>query len=203
MAQLSDDCFKGSERLITITEALDILAAQITPIADEVHVPLRAASGRILAENVVSPISVPSHANSAVDGYAVYFSDLNANQPTSLPVSGRAAAGHPLNRAAKPGEAIRIFTGAPMPAGPETIIMQEDCREQDRIVTIAPGIKSGANCRAAGEDVTAGQVVLKKGLRLRPQEIGMAAAIGRNELQVYQKLSVAVFSTGDEVCEPR
>jgi molybdopterin molybdotransferase len=202
MAQLSDDCFKGSERLITITEALDILAAQITPIADEVHVPLRAASGRILAENVASPISVPSHANSAVDGYAVYFSDLNADQPTSLPVSGRAAAGHPLNRAAKPGEAIRIFTGAPMPAGPETVIMQEDCREQDRIVTIAPGIKSGANCRAAGEDVTAGQVVLKKGLRLRPQEIGMAAAIGRNELQVYQKLSVAVFSTGDEVCEP-
>lgn len=202
MAQLSDDCFVGAERLITTSEALDILAAQVTPVADKECVPLRAASGRILAEDVTSPFDVPPHANSAVDGYAVHFSALNADRPTRLPVGGRAAAGHPLGRAAKPGEAIRIFTGAPMPDGPETVMMQEDCTEQDGIVTIAPGIKSGANHRAAGEDVTAGQVVLEKGLRLRPQEIGMAAAIGRTELQVYQKISVAVFSTGDEVGEP-
>ena len=186
MAQLSDDCFAGAERLITTSEALDILAAQVTPVADEVRVPLRAANGRILAEDVTSFINVPPHANSAVDGYAVHFSDLHSNQQTNLPVGGRAAAGHPLGRAAKRGEAIRIFTGAPMPTGPETVMMQEDCTEQDGIVTIAPGIKSGANCRSAGEDVTAGQIVLRRGLRLRPQEIGMAAAVGRTELQVYQ-----------------
>ena len=202
MAQLSDDCFAGAERLITTSEALDILAAQVTPVADEVRVPLRAASGRILAEDVTSSINVPPHANSAVDGYAVHFSDLHSDQQTNLPVGGRATAGHPLGRAAKRGEAIRIFTGAPMPTGPETVMMQEDCTEQDGIVTIAPGIKSGANCRSAGEDVTTGQIVLRRGLRLRPQEIGMAAAVGRTELQVYQKISVAVFSTGDEVSEP-
>ncbi len=140
MAQLSDDCFAGAERLITTSEALDILAAQVTPVADKERVPLRAASGRILAEDVTSPINVPPHANSAVDGYAVHFSALNIDQPTSLPVGGRAAAGHPLGRAAQPGEAIRIFTGAPMPDGPETVMMQEDCTEQDGIVTVAPGI---------------------------------------------------------------
>lgn len=202
MAQLSDDCFAGAERLITTSEALDILSARVTPVADEVVVPLRDARGRVLAEEVTSAIDVPPHANSAVDGYAVFFNDLHPDQPTKLPVGGRAAAGHPLDRDATPGEAIRIFTGAPMPPGPDTVMMQEDCVEEDGKVSIAPGIKRGANCRAAGEDVSAGQTVLRQGIRLRPQEIGMAAAVGRTALRVYQRVSVAVFSTGDEIGEP-
>ena len=202
MAQLSDDCFSGTDRLITTSEALTILSDRITPVTDVTAVPLRAAVGRILAEDIVSPVDVPPHANSAVDGYAVYFEDLDPSAATTLPIGGRAAAGHPLGRAANRGEAIRIFTGAPMPAGPDTVMMQEDCREADGGVTIAPGIKQGANCRAAGEDVTKGRTILKSGLRLRPQEVGLAAAVGRAELQVFEKVRVAIFSTGDEVGEP-
>lgn len=202
MAQLSDDCFAGAERLITTSEALDILAARISPVADEETVSLRAALGRILAEDVISSVDVPPHDNSAVDGYAVHFDDLAAGAPTALPVAGRAAAGHPLGRSARRGEAIRIFTGAPMPDGVDTVLMQEDCSEEAGLVTIPPGIKRGANRRAAGEDVTAGRIVLTRGTRLRPQEIGLAAAVGRTSLNVYQRISAAVFSTGDEVGEP-
>ena len=202
MAQLSNDCFSGTDRLITTSEALTILSDRITPVTDVTAVPLRAAVGRILAEDIVSPVDVPPHANSAVDGYAVYFEDLDPSAATTLPIGGRAAAGHPLGRAANRGEAIRIFTGAPMPDGPDTVMMQEDCREADGGVTIAPGIKQGANCRAAGEDVTKGRTILKSGLRLRPQEVGLAAAVGRAELQVFEKVRVAIFSTGDEVGEP-
>ncbi|PPR62884.1 MAG: Molybdopterin molybdenumtransferase, partial [Alphaproteobacteria bacterium MarineAlpha4_Bin2] len=202
MAQLSDDCFAGAERLITTSEALDILAERILPIAGEESVPLRETAGRILAENVKSPVDVPPHDNSAVDGYAVYFGDLKREEQTTLVVGGRAAAGHPLGRPARRGEAIRIFTGAPMPHGPDTVLMQEDCLEADGHVTITPGIKRGANRRAAGEDVTAGQIVLNCGTRLRPQEIGLAAAVGRTELSVFQRVTAAVFSTGDEVAEP-
>ena len=202
MAQLSDDCFSGADRLITTSEALTILSDRITPVTDVTTVPLRAAVGRILAEDIVSPVDVPPHANSAVDGYAVFFEDLDPSAATTLPIGGRAAAGHPLGRAANRGEAIRIFTGAPMPAGPDTVMMQEDCSEADSVVTIAPGIKQGANCRAAGEDVTKGRTILKSGLRLRPQEVGLAAAVGRAELQVFEKVRVAIFSTGDEVGEP-
>ena len=161
-----------------------------------------AAIGRILAEDVTSSVDVPPHDNSAVDGYAVNFDDLVAEASTTLPVAGRAAAGHPLGRPARRGEAIRIFTGAPMPAGLDTVLMQEDCVEEAGSVTIPLGIKRGANRRAAGEDVTSGRVVLTRGTRLRPQEIGLAAAVGRSTLNVYQQVSAAVFSTGDEVGEP-
>jgi len=202
MAQLSDNCFSGADRLITTSEALAILSDRITPVTDVTTVPLREAVGRILAEDIVSPVDVPPHANSAVDGYAVFFQDLDPAAPTKLPIGGRAAAGHPLARAAHRGEAIRIFTGAPMPDGPDTVMMQEDCSEAEGIVTIAPGIKQGANCRAAGEDVTKGRTILEAGLRLRPQEVGLAAAVGRAEVKVFERVRVAIFSTGDEVGEP-
>ena len=202
MAQLSDDCFSGAGRLITSSEALTILSKQIRPVTNITSVPLRAAIGRTLAENIASQVDVPPYANSAVDGYAVFFDDINPSTPTKLPIGGRAAAGHPLGHSARRGEAIRIFTGARMPTGLDTVMMQEDCSEADGIVTIAPGIKFGANCRAAGEDVTKGQEILNCGLRLRPQEIGLAAAVGLTELKVFEKVRAAIFSTGDEVIEP-
>jgi molybdopterin molybdotransferase len=165
-------------------------------------VPLKAARSRILAAPLVAPRDVPPHDNSAVDGYAVFFDDLAPDAPTVLPVAGRAAAGHPLGQAAQRGAAVRIFTGAPMPAGPDTVLMQEDCSESDGSVRIPHGIKRGANRRRAGEDVKAGATVLAAGQRLRAQEIGLAASLGFTALDVYRPLRVAIFSTGDEVRDP-
>ena len=202
MAQLSDDCFAHGGELMPLDEALAMLAERIVPVAEVVRVPLTEAVGRILAEDVVAAVDVPPHDNSAVDGYAVFFDDLDPEAETRLPVTGRVAAGHPLGREAVRGESIRIFTGAPMPVGPDTVMMQEDCREDGDHVVIMPGIKQGANRRSAGEDVRKGDIVLRRGRRLKPQDIGLAATSGRPELTVYQPVRVAVFSTGDEVCEP-
>jgi len=202
MAQLSDDCFATGRPLMKTADALALLGERIGPVVDTEDVALDAAINRILAEDVSAPIAVPRHDNSAVDGYAVHFDDLDPESETRLPVAGRAAAGHPLGRPAARGEAIRIFTGAPMPAGPDTVMMQEDCREDDGVVVIAPGIKRGANRRKAGEDIAAGSTVLTCGTRLRPQEVGLAASVGRTMLTVYKRLRAAVFSTGDEVRDP-
>lgn len=206
MAQLTDDCFAFGDTLLPVGEALAQLKARVAPVVEMESVPLAQACGRILAEDVVAVTNVPPYANSAVDGYAVYHGDLNDTGETVLSVTGRVAAGHPLDRPARRGEAIRIFTGAPVPAGPDggpdTIMMQEDCRENDGKVTLLPGIKAGSNLRAAGEDVAAGQAILSVGTRLEPQHIALAAAQGFAVLPVFQTLRVAVLSSGDEVCEP-
>ena len=140
--------------------------------------PLRAAAGRILARDVVAPIDLPPHANSAVDGYAVAHADLAPDRETELPVGGRAAAGHPLDRPIRRGEAIRIFTGAPMPDGADTVLMQEDCTAVGGRVRLKPGISNGANRRHAGEDVALGETALAAGRRLGPADLGLAAALG-------------------------
>ena len=211
MAQLSDDCFAFGEALMPTAQALAELDARIEPVVGRETVALGAAVGRILAEDVVADRNVPPHDNSAVDGYAVWFGDLNSDTPTVLPVRGRAAAGHPLDGRAKRGTAVRIFTGAPMPngdnGGPDTVMMQEDCIERDgagdeRVVEIAPGIKRGANRRDAGEDIAEGTTILARGQRLRPQDVGLAASIGRTSLDVSAPLKVAIFSTGDELRDP-
>lgn len=202
MAQLSEDCFAFGGRLMTGAEALALIEQRVVAVPERERVPLREARGRILSENIVAPISVPPHDNSAVDGYAVFFDDLRPDGETVLPVGGRAAAGHPLGRPARRGEAVRIFTGAPMPKGPDTVMMQEDCIAGDGTVALRPGIRRGANRRRAGEDVAAGALALSAGRRLRPQEIGLAASLGLTELPVYRRLRVALFSTGDEVREP-
>lgn len=205
MAQLSDDCFAFGDTLTPLDDALQALRDRTAAIADQAEVGLSDAIGRILAENIAATFDVPPHDNSAVDGYAVYFDDLEPNAETRLPVTGRAAAGHPLDRPAKRGEAIRIFTGAPMPQGekaPDTVMMQEDCRTEGDDVLIMPGIKRGSNRRAAGEDIRAGEMVLQTGQTLRPQDVGVAASLGRTTLRVYQPLRVAIFSSGDELREP-
>jgi len=202
MAQLSDDCFATGSEPLSVAAALEQLGRRLVTVTEPESVPLRRACGRVLAEPVVSPRDVPPHDNSAVDGYAVHHQDLDPDGETRLPVTGRAAAGHPLGRPAARGEAIRIFTGAAMPEGPDTVMMQEDCRREGESVVLMPGIQQGANVRRRGEDIAAGSAVLRPGARLRPQDIGLAASMGRRQLEVSCRLRVALFSTGDELREP-
>jgi molybdopterin molybdotransferase len=202
MAQLSDDCFAFGGTLLSVNAALALIAERVHPVVGVESVPLVEALGRVLAADLVAGMDVPPHANSAVDGYAILHADLLPGRETVLPVTGRAAAGHPLGRAIERGEAIRIFTGAPMPDRADTVMMQEDCALAAGKVTLQPGIKRGANRRHAGEDVEKGTVGLPAGRRLRPADLGLAAALGHDRLTAYQKLRVALISTGDEVCEP-
>jgi len=203
MAQLSDDCFAFGGALMRVEEALGLFSARLSPVTGTETVPLAAAAGRILAADLVAPRNVPPFANSAVDGYAVRHADLAEEGPTVLPVGGRVPAGGALGRAIGPGEAIRIFTGAPMPEGADTVFMQEDTEAlEGGRVRLPAGLARGANARAAGEDVAAGSVILRAGRRLRPQDVGLAASVGLAALSVRTPLRVALFSTGDEVASP-
>jgi molybdopterin molybdotransferase len=202
MAQLSDDCFALGGGLLTVAEALAEIDARLSPVVDTETVALPAACGLVLARDIVATMNLPPHANSAVDGYAVAHSDLLPDRDTVLRVSGRAAAGHPLGRPTHRGEAVRIFTGAPMPEGADTVMMQEDCTVEGEWVRLKPGIKKGANRRHAGEDIAEGEVALRAGQMLRAPDLGLAAALGLHELVVSRPLRVALLSTGDEVCDP-
>jgi molybdopterin molybdotransferase len=202
MAQLSDDCFAFGSASLTVAGALAEIEARVTPVVGTETVPLSAAAGRILARDIIATMNLPPHDNSAVDGYAVAHSDLIPDRDTVMPVTGRAAAGHPLDRPARRGEAIRIFTGAPMPEGADTVLMQEDCAFEAGRVILKPGIRRGANRRHAGEDITEGEVALPAGQRLRAPDLGLAAALGHRALCVFRPLRVALLSTGDEVRDP-
>ncbi len=201
MAQLSDDCFAFGGELMKADAALAILRGRIACVVGSETLGLRACRGRILAADLVSGRDVPPHDNAAVDGYAVAFDDLASAGETRLPVAARIAAGA-APAPAKRGEAARIFTGAPMPEGLDTCFMQEDSREETGVVTLPPGIRRGANRRLRGEDVRAGATILTRGARLRPQDLGLAASGGRDALDIFARLRVAVFSTGDELVEP-
>jgi molybdopterin molybdotransferase len=206
MAQLSDDCFAQGGPLMRVDEARRLLAETITPVTAAEAVALHEALGRILAEDIVSPVDIPPAPNSAVDGFAVWHADLDPEAETRLPVVGRVTAGQQDLPAARRGTAVRIFTGARLPAGPDTVMMQEDCESdgdpEAPWVVIRPGIRKGANARKAGEDVAQGDVVLQRGQKLRPQDVGQAAAVGRREVVVSRRLKVGLFSTGDELREP-
>jgi molybdopterin molybdotransferase len=202
MAQLTDDCFAFGGKLLALPEALALIEDGFACVTAAEETALADADGRILAAPLVAPISVPRQDNSAVDGYAVQFDDLDPTATTTLAIEGRAAAGHPLGRPAARGTAIRIFTGALMPAGPDTVIMQEDCTVEGDRVLIRPGIRRGANRRLAGEDVREGQTILAAGRRLHPPELGLIASLGLTTVPVRRRLRAALFSTGDEVAEP-
>ncbi|MBN8959374.1 MAG: molybdopterin molybdotransferase MoeA [Rhizobiales bacterium] len=202
MAQLSDDCFAFSGPLMPVEEAERLIVERVSPVAESEDVRLSEARGRVLAADIVAPISLPPFANSAVDGYAVRHADLAREGDTRLPIMGRAAAGHAAGTGYSGGAAIRIFTGAPMPDGADTVFMQEDCRVEDGVVVLPHGLKVGANRRLAGEDVRAGSVALAEGTRLKPAQLALAAALGIDTVHVRRRLRVALFSTGDEVAEP-
>jgi len=202
MAQQHDDCFRGGDDLMPFNEGLQILKDRARIVVGLETVPLRDALGRVLAEDIVASDDVPRHDNSAVDGYAVCFSDLHPGTDTRLAVTARIAAGHPLDRPAEPGEAMQIFTGAPMPDGMDTVFMQEDVTRDGDCVILPRGLKQGANCRKKGEDVVAGNVVVGAGKMLRAEDVGLAASLGLGTLTVHTRLRCAIFSTGDEVKDP-
>lgn len=201
MAQLSDDCFAFGGKLLAVEQAAAMIADRVPPLAAVEQVGLRAALGRVLAEDLRAPVALPPFFNSAVDGYAFRHADLAAEGETRLRVAGRLQAGA-TGDAVAPGTAIRIFTGAPMPGGADTVMMQEDAREEDGAVILPPGLKRGANCRPAGEDVALGEAALPAGRRLAPPDLGLAAALGCASLAVRKLVRVGVFSTGDELAEP-
>jgi molybdopterin molybdotransferase len=155
MAQLTDDCFAFSGPLLPVEEVERIIRERVTPVAEIETVPLHAASGRVIARDVVAPIDLPPFDNSAVDGYAVRHADLDANAETRLAVVERVTAGRAAARAMAAGTAVRIFTGAPMPSGADTVFMQEDVRLDGEAVIVPAGLRVGANRRLAGEDVQA------------------------------------------------
>ena len=202
MAQLSDDCFAFGGPLMSVDEAVGLIASRVSAVSETETVALVEADGRILARDVAAPLPLPPFTNSAVDGYALAGSELPRDKERAFPVSGRVAAGVAAEQA-PPGHAVRIFTGAPMPEGTDTVFMQEDVRVDDRGNVVLPaGLKVGANVRPAGEDIPQGHLALKAGQRLRPQDIALAAAFGLTTLQVIRRIRVAVFSTGDELTSP-
>jgi molybdopterin molybdotransferase len=202
MAQLTDDCFAFSGPLLPIDEVERILCERVMPVAETETVPLDAAYGRVLASDIAAPISLPPFDNSAVDGYAVRAADLDRAAETRLAITDRVTAGRAAARALAPGAAIRIFTGAPMPPGADTVFMQEDVRRDGDAVLVPPGLDAGANRRLIGEDVRAGAVVLPAGQRLSARHVALAAAVGLTQLPVRRRIRVAVLSTGDEIVEP-
>jgi molybdopterin molybdotransferase len=201
MAQLSDDCFAFGGPLMRLDEMAELLDERIAPIPDIETVAVGVADGRVLAHDLMAGTPVPPFDNSAVDGYAVRFADLRPEQETNLPISDYRLAGHVSEKAITPRTAVRIFTGAAMPDGADTVFMQEDCREDAGHVFLPPGLKRGANRRFAGEDVATGSVILEGGRRLRPQDVAIAAAVGAAHVEVRRRIRVAVFSTGDEVVD--
>ena len=182
-----------------VEKAREHIRAFLSPVTAVERLNIRAALGRVLAEDVISPVNVPQHDNSAMDGYAVRFSDLNSAGETTLKVIGTAFAGKPYDGLLGPGQAVRIMTGAVIPTDADTVIQQERAKVSGDQVAVLPVPKKGTNTRSAGEDLRAGEAALKRGQPVRPAEIGMMASLGIGEVAVYRKLRVAFFSTGDEL----
>ncbi len=206
--KLLDDCFLHDRDRLKHAEALAILRERLSPIAGVESVALDVAVGRILAETVAAKLPIPAHTNAAVDGYAFASAGASAGYDrvagADLVIAGRAAAGHPMATAVAAGGAARIFTGAVLPDGTDTVAMQEDCTRDDagQRVHIPGGLKPGANVRKAGEDVRAGETLFEPGAVLRPQDLAALAAAGLEHAQVFKKLRVAMISSGDEIIRP-
>ena len=201
--KLVDDCFFNDMDRMPHVDALAILKSRVHPVVEIESIGLHAAHGRYLAESLVAPRDIPAHDNTAVDGFAFRHSEYDQQVGSRLHVGGDAVAGHPYPSTPSPQEAVRVFTGAVMPDGLDTVVMQEDVRVDERSgqiwVTIPPGLKRGANRRLAGEDAKLGTLLVEAGVRLRPQDIASAAACGLGQLHCYAPLKVAIFSTGDEI----
>ena len=184
---------------LDVKEARRLMLDQLCAISGWETVPIRAALERILYRDVVAPFDVPAHTNSAMDGYAVRHADLSDARETRLAVIGTAFAGQAYAGRVEAGQAVRIMTGAVMPSGADTVVVQECVRSDGDGVVIPPGQSAGQNVRYAGEDLARGKPALTAGKRLGPAEIGLLASLGIGEVCVRRRLRVAFFSTGDEI----
>jgi molybdopterin molybdotransferase len=192
-------CLDGYDpNALRVDKAAQAIRACLSPVTQTERLPIRDALGRVLAENIVPSINVPAHDNSAMDGYAVRFSDLEQGE-TPLGEVGAAFAGRPFEVRVGPGECVRVMTGAVIPPGTDTVVIQEVVRRDGDKVVIPPGQKKSQNVRYAGEDLKAGVAVLQPGKRLGPAELGLVASLGIAEVSVKRKLRVAFFCTGDEL----
>jgi len=200
MAHEINDCFLHDKDRLRHDEAIALLASRLPKTTLEETVGLDEATGRILAADIAAPHMVPLHTNAAVDGYAFCHANLqNEPEGTALAISQRIAAGHLAPSPLKAGTAARIFTGAVMPIGADTVAMQEDCVTNGSTVTLPMLLKKGANCRLAGEDLKQGERVLTAGSWLKSSHIAAAASVGAGTLPVQKKLRVALISNGDEL----
>jgi len=195
-ASCADDYDPNS---MPVAKARAFIHQFLEPVQGTVRVPVRDALGRVLAEDILSPVDVPAHRNSAMDGWAMRGADLEADAQTTLAEIGVSFAGKPFPGRVGAGQCVRIMTGGVVPEGADTVVMQERARASGKSITFAPGQKTGQNVREAGEDLKAGSLALKRGRIVRPAELGLLASLGIGEAAVYRRLRVAFFSTGDEL----
>ncbi|MCP4207453.1 MAG: molybdopterin molybdenumtransferase MoeA [Shimia sp.] len=201
---LKNDCFSlpADTHWTPVSEALALLKERLHVCVGTETVPVFAALDRVLAEDVVAQRSNPPQPNSAVDGYGLrHFNIIEGPQTVPL-VDGRSAAGAPFSGVLPGGHAVRILTGATLPEGVDTVILQEDVTTDGKAIAFHGPLKKGSNTRKAGEDVASGGVILTKGRRITPADLALAAATGVSQLPVFERLRVAVVSTGDELAEP-
>ncbi len=182
-----------------VSKAREYIRAVLEPVTTFERLHIRQALGRVLAADVISPVDVPGHDNSAMDGYAVRFADLKPDAEANLKLIGTAFAGKPFDGKVSTGETVRIMTGAVIPQGADTVIMQERAKASGDNVSVTAVPKAGTNTRKAGEDLKKGEPALNKGQLVRPAELGLMASLGIGEVSVYRRLRVAFFSTGDEL----
>ncbi len=202
MSSLQDivSCMDGYDPdALAVDKARAAIRSLIVPIAANERIAVRASLGRVLGEDVVSSVNVPAHDNSAMDGWAVRGGDLAADGDTALREIGVAYAGRKFDGAVTAGQCVRVMTGAVMPPGTDTVVIQEIVRVEGDRVVVPPGQKPGQNRRLAGEDLALGRVVLRAGQPIRPADLGLLASLGLAEVAVRRKLRVAFFSTGDEL----
>lgn len=195
-ASCADDYDPNS---MPVAKARAFIHQFLEPLEARVRVPVRSALGRVLAEDVISPVDVPSHRNSAMDGWAVRGADLAAAGETVLEEIGASFAGRPFAGAVGAGQCVRIMTGGVVPTGADTVVMQERARADGSRIAFPPGQSIGQNVREAGEDLARGGVAIAKGRIVRPAELGLIASLGIGEVSVIRPLRVAFFSTGDEL----
>jgi molybdopterin molybdotransferase len=204
--KLADDCFFNDKDRLPHADALAVLKSRVRSVVATEEVPLEGAAGRYLAKSIVAPRPIPAHDNAAVDGYSFAHATYDNVHGTRFRISGEASAGHPFGAEPPLDSTVRIFTGAVMPRGHDTVAMQEfvsvEEKDGERFATVPGGLKQGANRRLAGEDSKQGTVLVMPGGRLRPQDVATAAACGLDRLCCFTSLRVAILSTGDEILHP-
>ena len=200
-AATPDCCFPNAADMLSVEDAIASLLQHAKPITETEQVDLIDAANRVLATNISSTIDVPGFDNSAMDGYAFSSSDMGRAQAEGLEITQRIPAGT-TGTPLQPGSAARIFTGAPVPEGVDTVAMQEICRIENNRMVLEKPVAAGANIRPRGNDIGTGDTILESGSVLRAAQLGLAASVGVGSVDVYRTLKIAIFSTGDELVQP-